>query len=129
MSSFTPENSGSEKVRLLVVDDDSAVRLVASEMLLTLNYDVTLAESGEEALKALSENRFAAVLLDVGMPIMNGMEVYEQFRATDDETWVVFMTGYAEEDFNSIDHARTDVLTKPFSMDDLETQLAKIFST
>ena len=62
MSSSTPQNSESEKVRLLVVDDDSAVRLVASEMLLSLNYDVTLAESGEEALKVLSECRFAAVL-------------------------------------------------------------------
>ena len=117
----------SEKISLLVVDDDDAVRLVASEMLRSLGYDVTLAESGAQALQLLSQGSFAAVLLDVGMPIMNGMEVYEKVRATDDETWIVFMTGYAEEDFNSIEHARTDVLTKPFSMDDLQAQIAKLF--
>ena len=121
-------SSSTEKIRLLVVDDDAAVRLVASEMLIRLDYDVTVSESGEEALERLSENSFAAVLLDVGMPIMNGMEVYEKVRAEDDETWIVFMTGYAEEDFNNIDHERTDVLTKPFSMDDLHTQITKIFS-
>ena len=117
----------SEKISLLVVDDDDAVRLVASEMLRSLGYDVTLAESGAQALQLLSQGSFAAVLLDVGMPIMNGMEVYKKVRATDDETWIVFMTGYAEEDFNSIEHARTDVLTKPFSMDDLQAQIAKLF--
>ena len=53
----------SEKISLLVVDDDDAVRLVASEMLRSLGYDVTLAESGAQALQLLSQGSFAAVLV------------------------------------------------------------------
>ena len=61
------------------------------------------------------------------MPIMNGIEVYEQIRSRDDDTWVIFMTGYAEEDFSNIDHPRTNVLAKPFSLDDLQARIEKIF--
>lgn len=127
MSSSSESSTEDTHSRLLVVDDDAAVRLVASEMLASLGLVATVAESGELALKLFAENSYDAVLLDVGMPIMNGIEVYERIRAVDDDVWVVFMTGYVEEDFNSIEHARTDVLTKPFSLDDLQARIAKIF--
>ncbi|NKC01487.1 MAG: response regulator [Pseudomonadales bacterium] len=117
-----------ERPHVLVVDDDDAVRLVAAEMLRSLDCDVESAADGEAALALFENHHFDAIFLDVGMPIMNGVEVYERIRLSNASTQIFFMTGYAEEEFRDLDDPRTDVLSKPFSMLDLTTKVEMLLA-
>ena len=65
--------------RILVVDDDS-MNLVRTKMILGKYYEVLLAESGIEALDKLKNEKVDLVLLDIEMPKMNGMEVFERMK-------------------------------------------------
>ena len=111
---------------ILVVDDDHAVRLVATEMLSTLGYQVKCAATGHEALQRLDENAFDVVLLDVGMPIMSGVDVYKTLRGDKPEQKVVFITGYAEEDLTEYLDDITHIVTKPFSISSLDEGLSRL---
>jgi CheY-like chemotaxis protein len=117
-----------ERLHVLVVDDDDAVRHVATEMLRSLECEVEFAADGEAALELFAKLPFDAIFLDVGMPIMNGVEVYERIRKSDVNTPIFFMTGYAEEEFNDLDDPHSGVLTKPFSMLDLTTKVQMLTS-
>ena len=111
---------------VLVVDDNEAVRLVASEMLKRLEFDVTCVGSGPEALATLQETSFDIVLLDIGMPEMSGIEAYDHLREFAPVQNVVFMTGYSKEEITGLDDERTWILPKPFTMDDLTKVLADV---
>ena len=106
--------------KVLVVDDDEAVRLVTGEMLKHLDCDVESVDGGRAALALLAEETFDLVLLDVGMPIMSGTEVYAAIRESYPEQAVVFMTGYSEDDVAELTNQRTLVLSKPFTLQGLQ---------
>ncbi len=109
----------SARSTILVVDDDEAVRIVTSEMLKRMSVDVHCVASGAEALQALDSGDFDAVLLDIGMPVMSGVEVYDRIRLHLPEQKVVFMTGFSEEEITDLDNRNTWILSKPFSMQNL----------
>ena len=112
--------------RVLVVDDDEAVRIVASEMLKRGDYDYESVASGPEALARLKEAEFDLVLLDVGMPIMSGVETYEHIRRDLPEQKVLFMTGYAEDEISELNNPNTYMLSKPFSLQTFDDTLSSI---
>jgi CheY-like chemotaxis protein len=109
-----------ERSRILVVDDDDAVRIVTSEMLKSMDLEVECAESGRAALACLAQTQtpFDLVLLDVGMPVMDGVEVYENVHRDHPGQKVAFMTGYTD-DISEFANADVTVLPKPFSMQNL----------
>lgn len=111
---------------ILVVDDDEAVRIVTTEMLRRLAIDVHCVASGREALHELSDGQYDAVLLDVGMPLMSGVEVYAQIRESLPEQKIVFMTGYSEEEISDLDNKNTWILSKPFSMQNLTAMVGDV---
>ena len=112
--------------KFLVVDDDDAVRSVTMEMIKRGNYEVTGASSGLEALELLKGTVFDLILLDVGMPIMSGVEVYEIVRRDLPEQKILFMTGYAEEDITDLGNPNTYLLPKPFSLKLFNDTIASI---
>jgi two-component system, cell cycle sensor histidine kinase and response regulator CckA len=112
--------------RVLVVDDDEAVRIVTTEMLKRRNYGYESVASGREALGLLKETQFDLVLLDVGMPVMSGVETYELIRQDLPDQKVLFMTGYAEEDITDLDNPNTYILSKPFSLQTFDDALSSI---
>lgn len=123
------DQGGEIAVRVLVVDDhiDAADTL---KMVLTLKgYDAESAHSGESALAAASEFAPDVVLLDLGMPEMNGLQVAERLRGTD--IALVALTGYGQEE----DRKRTEEagfahhLVKPVDPDVLLTLLENIRSS
>ena len=117
--------------RILVVDDDEAVRLVTFEMLKRLGLQVTTADCGERALEEASHQSFDLVLLDLAMPTMSGMEVFSSLREIEPEARVIFMTGYSKEEFSDVlaaNQATTSVLSKPFPMQELKNSVATMLA-
>jgi NO-binding membrane sensor protein with MHYT domain/nitrogen-specific signal transduction histidine kinase/CheY-like chemotaxis protein len=86
---------GSE--RILVVEDEKAVRAIVGEQLGSLGYDVKLARDADQALELLKSHSFDLVITDVVMPgRLNGRGLAEEIKRTWPETRVVFMSGYSE---------------------------------
>ncbi|MGD0333250.1 MAG: response regulator [Xanthobacteraceae bacterium] len=83
--------------KVLVVDDDPVVRKSFDRVLSNKGYAVITAESGEEALRKLDEERYDIVYSDVRMPGMSGLEVAENVKARRPWTPVVIITGYGTE--------------------------------
>lgn len=107
--------------RVLVVDDDDDIRDLIG---ISLAHDCTYARDGTEAVELLSNQRFDAVLLDVMMPRMDGLEVLRRIRTSPDlaDLPVLMLTAKVSED----DHLRgfqygcDGYLTKPFDIDELQ---------
>ena len=109
--------------RLLLVEDDDAVRKVTAMTLKKRGYEVTQACHGEEALEILKDNpgAFDLMISDVVMPLMDGPTLYREGREYLRDTRVMFMSGYAEEQFTETLEQETSVsfLPKPFTIDQL----------
>src|SRR5471032_1250121 len=83
--------------KVLVVDDDPAVRKSIDRVLSSKGYAVITAENGEEALRKLNEAKYDLVYTDIRMPGMSGLEVAERVKARRPWTPVVIITGYGTE--------------------------------
>src|SRR5207249_1034244 len=86
----------SKAPRILVVDDEEAVRGLLFDMLENEGYEVTQAANGEEALELFDAKRFKAVFTDVGMPGMSGWELARAIRARDEDVPVAVITGWGD---------------------------------
>ena len=114
--------------RILVVDDDDAVRQVVADMLHELHYDVLESGSAGAAFDIL-ESRQAVdlLLLDFAMPGMSGAEVARRVRTRYPRLPILFVTGYADRTLLSgIDEAQT--IGKPFQLHDLAAKIAQALS-
>ena len=83
--------------KVLVVDDDPAVRKSIDRVLTGKGYAVITAENGEEAMRKLNEEKYDLVYTDIRMPGMSGLDVAEQVKARKPWTPVVIITGYGTD--------------------------------
>jgi CheY-like chemotaxis protein len=105
--------------RVLVVDDDPAIRQLLSTLVRREGLEVDTAADGVEAADLLRQNDYAAVLLDLMMPRMNGFEVVEflRKRRRDPKPLVIAITAYTEETFKELDpEIVVGVVRKPFEI-------------
>lgn len=109
------------RVRVLVVDDEETVRSLLQRILKEAGYDVVTAADGQEALDKVSQLKIEAVLLDIKMPGMSGMEVLRQLTTNWPETSVVMATAVADAQtaVEAMKLGAYDYVTKPFNRDDL----------
>ena len=84
--------------RILVVDDDRSMARTVCDILRRRGWTPTPVHSGEEAVAAASEQRYAAVLMDVRMPGLNGVEAFRAIQERQPQTPVILMTAYAAPD-------------------------------
>ena len=110
---------------LLVVDDEPAVRESLRRALGLEGYEVTTAGDGSRALAALAENDFEAVVLDVAMPRMDGIEACRRMRAAGDRTPVLMLTARdaIDDRVAGLDAGADDYLVKPFALRELIARL------
>ena len=110
---------------ILVVDDEPAVRRALERALRLDKYDVELAIDGEEALDRLAERPADAVVLDVMMPGVDGLEVCRRMRAAGDKTPVLMLTARDAIDDRvlGLDVGADDYLVKPFALRELQARL------
>jgi two-component system, OmpR family, response regulator MprA len=111
--------------QILVVDDEPAVRRALERALRLDKYDVDLAVDGEEALDRLAERPVDAVILDVMMPGVDGLEVCRRMRAGGDKTPVLMLTARDAIDDRvlGLDVGADDYLVKPFALRELQARL------
>jgi DNA-binding response OmpR family regulator len=107
--------------RILVVDDDEAVRRLVARVLRAAGHEVVTMNDGRAALRtALGDSaQFDLLLTDVEMPGMSGIELARELRAKDPELRVLMISGYTEEAVGKVGPDGIDLLGKPFSADDL----------
>jgi two-component system, OmpR family, KDP operon response regulator KdpE len=110
---------------LLIVDDERSIRFALSTILTNLGFVVIEASRGEEALALVRFARFDAVLLDIGMPGMNGIEVCRLMRKTSPRLPIVMLTVENSEDrkVEALDAGADDYATKPFQLRELTARL------
>jgi two-component system, OmpR family, response regulator MprA len=108
-------------VRILVVDDDRAVRESLRRSLSFNGYSVELAQDGQEALDLITSNRPDAVVLDVMMPRLDGLEVCRRLRSSGDDLPVLVLTARdsVSERVAGLDAGADDYLPKPFALEEL----------
>jgi CheY-like chemotaxis protein len=128
MSSHPYSARGTE--RILLVDDEAAVRLVVRAMLERLGYRVLEAANGAEALGIVetSLERIDLILTDVVMPDLHGGELGEALTAREPWRRVLYMSGYTGDDIMTRGLARsgTALLTKPFTPDGLARAVREV---
>jgi two-component system, OmpR family, response regulator MprA len=111
--------------RVLVVDDEPAVRRALERALRLESYDVELAADGEEALDRLVTAPVDAVVLDVLMPRLDGLEVVRRMRQGGDHTPVLMLTARdaIDDRVAGLDVGADDYLVKPFALRELQARL------
>jgi len=128
--SSTPEqlSPGSEKSikgKLLIVDDEAAIRWALRKTLQGMNFEIVEAESGEQAIALVRTIRFDAALLDITMPGMNGIEACRQIRKLMPTLGIVMLTvkNTEEDKILALDAGADDYITKPFHVRELAARL------
>jgi DNA-binding NtrC family response regulator len=119
---------GNEKTRILVVDDEEIVRESLSGWLLEDGYTVLTAPDGPAAVERLGAEPWSALLVDLKMPGMDGLQVLEEARKRQPDAAVVIMTAYATVDtaVSAMKLGAYDYLVKPFDPEELSLMMQKI---
>lgn len=112
-------NTLNENFSVLIVDDSEMNRELLSRRLSKMNLELTEASNGEEALKAMKQQSFDLVLLDIMMPVMDGYETLEKMQKNEDTQRIPVIMITALDDVDSavrcIDMGAVDYITKPFN--------------
>jgi two-component system response regulator AtoC len=117
--------------RILVVDDEENMRFMLSEALSLAGHAVETAKSGAEALGLVAAGPFAAAVVDLRMPGMDGMETLAVLKERAPDLPVIMMSAYGDMDaaVKAVRLGADDYLPKPFDPDDLIMRLARIIRT
>ena len=112
-------------MRLLVVDDDRALRDVLRRTLTLSGYDVRLAETGAAALSEVTSSTTDAVVLDIGLPDIDGLEVCRLLRRERNRVPILLLTARdaVADRIDGLDAGADDYLVKPFDVDELKARL------
>jgi two-component system response regulator MprA len=115
-------------MRILVVDDEHAVRDALRRALSVAGYDVQIAPAADSALGLLRERPPDAIVLDVLMPGMDGVELCQLLRADGDRTPVLMLTARDSvgDRVAGLDAGADDYLVKPFALEELQARLRAI---
>jgi DNA-binding response OmpR family regulator len=117
----------SERAKILVVDDEPAIRSGLATILETANYRVEAVESGESALATLEQRDFDLALLDIRMPGMSGVELMQHIKERWPHIAVILLTGYGSLDsaIAAVRAGAADYLLKPSGAETIRDSVAQ----
>jgi two-component system, OmpR family, KDP operon response regulator KdpE len=106
--------------RILLVDDEAAIQRAVGPLLRSRGYEVDIASTGEEALQTFAQRTPELIVLDLGLPDLEGTEVCRRIRAKSQVPIIVLSARGAEADkVNALDLGADDYVTKPFGAEEL----------
>ena len=114
--------------KILVVDDEETLRLTLKTRLRSAGFEIDVASDGKEALEKLKHDAFDAVLLDINMPRMNGIEALDHIAQLYPKTEVIMLTGFADFSMaiDCLKKGAKDYLVKPIEPTELITRLKSL---
>jgi DNA-binding NtrC family response regulator len=126
----TPQLQPANFLNLLIVDDERAIREACREVATSLGFFAHVADSAEQAYRALENQSFDSVLLDLRLPGAGGLDVLRKIKERRPEAVVVVVTGYGtvQSAVQAMKNGAYDYVTKPFSVDELKLLLERVAS-
>jgi CheY-like chemotaxis protein/anti-sigma regulatory factor (Ser/Thr protein kinase) len=127
-ASARPQDKASRGIRALIVDDNHDAASMLTEAMQSFGYDTRLALDGPSALDVAARFKPHVVLLDLGLPVMDGYEVAERLRLGDVSALLVAVTGYGQEADRSRSQSAGFVahFVKPVDLDELRRFLERL---
>jgi DNA-binding NtrC family response regulator len=114
-------------IRILVVDDDEAIRELLKDYFQGLGYEITTAANGSEAVTMISQHDFDCVISDHVMPDMNGLELLEQIVKQGKKVPFLMITGYPNIEIavEVMKRGGYDYITKPLQLEDVRIKVER----
>ncbi|MDD2566462.1 MAG: response regulator transcription factor [Thiovulaceae bacterium] len=111
--------------KILFLEDDTLFAETIVDLLEESGYEVTYAPNGQSALEATYKNKFDIYLLDINVPLIDGVTFLKELRESSDETPAIFLTSHKDKEMlkNSFAVGADDYLTKPFDIDELSLRI------
>jgi len=119
----TTEVSTERQTRILIIDDDRYVRMLLCDLLSTWGYEADAAADGAEGLELFERGGYDAVLTDLTMPNLSGLDVVAGVRDLDPSVAVIMFTAFSGEFDGEDRRLGFTVLRKPLEIDDLRRAL------
>lgn len=112
-------------MRILIAEDEQQLSRAVSAVLTHMGYEVDVADNGKIAVDLASEKAYDCMVLDIMMPVMDGIEALKQIRASGDITPVIMLTAKSEvsDRVSGLDAGADDYLTKPFAIAELAARI------
>ncbi len=124
---MTVKPSASPIRRILLAEDDEAMRAFLARALDKAGYEVVSFNNGADALERLKQEPFTLLLTDIVMPRMDGIELARRASSLDPDIKIMFITGFAAVTLNSETQPKDSrVLSKPFHLRDLVREVDKL---
>lgn len=115
-------------IRILLAEDDQAMRTYLARALQNAGYDVVAVECGTDALPFLESETFDLLLSDIVMPEMDGIELAQRCAEISPMTKIMFITGFAAVTLRASREApQAKVLSKPFHLRDIVMEVQRVF--
>ena len=110
-----------EKLKILLADDEKELSRAIATILKYSNYEVDIVFNGKEAIDKVKENIYDLIILDVMMPVMDGIQALKEMRKNKIKTPIMLLTAKAQIDdkVEGLDSGANDYLTKPFDKKEL----------
>jgi DNA-binding response OmpR family regulator len=114
--------------KLLLLEDDTLFAQTLMDLLEEASYEVLHFANGQDALDAIFETKFDAYLLDINVPLIDGVSLLSELRGADDNTPAIFLTSHKDKEMleHGFSSGADDFLTKPFDSDELLWRLAAL---
>ena len=114
-----------DKTKILIVDDDISFAEGLADVLTEKGYETIAVNSGKDAVEKTGEISFDVILMDIKMPVMNGVETFKQIKKTSAKTVVIMMTAFSVEDSakEALQNGAFGCLSKPVDIDKLVEQI------
>lgn len=116
-----------DRKKLLICDDEEGVR-ESLNLILENSYDLDFATTGDEAIEKITYGNFDGLLLDIKMPIKDGLDTLEEIHNISPELKVIIVTGYqsVETASKAVKLGAIDYITKPFESDEVKEKVGRI---
>ncbi len=118
------------KKHILLVEDESSMYKLITFKLERENFNVDIATDGERALQRFFDGQsvYNAIVLDLGLPVLDGMQVLKEVRSKDKDTPIIVLSAKSQEKdvLDGLKNGANDYLTKPFRPEELAMRLKKL---